>query len=217
MDSNIFKGYYDILDEALDIFPLETQTTLEFVRRKEEHSVVIYIRNNSEEVRESIDSFVGKYGFNVPRELYETGPGLRTGLIAIDLGTLATNNLRIYITTTNNRPTDPALFEEKWLWGIGYYLDKIGNIVGKKHYNSVMKSKTMEIDYFDENDDLISSAADSENITDDWTKWGGPKSLYDAVRKEGLHYQIAHKNKKDKGYFIVSLHKKIINNKKTNT
>ena len=51
MDSNIFKGYYDILDEALDIFPLETQTTLEFVRRKEEHSVVIYIRNNSEEVR----------------------------------------------------------------------------------------------------------------------------------------------------------------------
>ena len=79
VDSNIFRGYYDILDEALDIFPISTQTTLEFVRRQDTHSVVIYIRNGTEEIREDIDNFVGKYGFSIPRRLYEPGPeGTRT-------------------------------------------------------------------------------------------------------------------------------------------
>jgi len=123
VDSNIFRGYYDILDEALDIFPISILTTLEFVRRKDVHSVVIYIRNNSEEIRQDIDTFLEKYGFSVPRRLYETGPeGTRTGLIAIDLGTLTTDNLRLYVTTTHNKPTDNL--GKEWHWGTGYYLDK---------------------------------------------------------------------------------------------
>ena len=211
MNSNIFKGYYDTLDEALDIFPLEMQTTLEFVRRGTKHSAVIYIRNDSEEIRKLIDTFLGKYGFTVPRNLYEPGPpGTRTGLIAIDLGTLNDDNLRIYVTTTHNKPANPD--NTQWLWGIGYYLDREGNVAGKKHYNANIAEKTMEVEYFDSEGNVITSAGDVETISDDWTVWGGSESLYNSVKEAGLVYKISHKSKKDQGYFIVSLRKKLQQN-----
>lgn len=203
MDSNIFKGYYEILDEALEVFPLETLTTLEFVRRQSTHSPVIYIRNNSEEIRVNIDNFLGKYGFSVPRRLYEPGPeGTRTGLIAIDLGTLATDRLRLYVTTTHNKPDD---INEEYIWGIGYYLDNQGNVLGKKHYNTNFPERTMRVDYFDSEDALVSSKTDVENITEDWTVWGGPKPLYNAVKENNLQHQFGSKTEKDQGYFVVSI------------
>lgn len=203
VDSNIFRGYYDILDEALDIFPISIQTTLEFVRRQDTHSVVIYIRNNSEEIRKDIDNFVGKYGFSIPRRLYEPGPeGTRTGLIAIDLGTLSTESLRIYVTTTHNKPADLGT---EWHWGNGYYLNKQGNVLGKKHYHINLKLRTMKVDYFDSEDNLEASGTDHENITDDWKIWGGPEELYNDVVKSGLGYSFGHKTKKDQGYFVVAL------------
>lgn len=215
MDPNIFRGYYDTLDEALEVFPLEVQTTLEFVRRGDKHSAVIYIRNDGEETMKSIDDFLGKYGFTVPRNLYSPGPeGTRTGLIAIDLGTLDTDSLRIYVTTTHNKPKDPKDYGEKWHWGTGYYLNKTGDVLGKKHYNIELSSKTVYVDYFDAEDNIISSSSDSEHVTDDWKVWGGPEDLYNAVKENNLDYVIAHKTKKDQGYFMVSLPKKIINNKK---
>jgi|DEB0MinimDraft_10_1074344.scaffolds.fasta_scaffold17967_2 hypothetical protein len=205
VDSNIFRGYYDILDEALDIFPISILTTLEFVRRKDVHSVVIYIRNNSEEIRQDIDTFLEKYGFSVPRRLYETGPeGTRTGLIAIDLGTLTTDNLRLYVTTTHNKPTDNL--GKEWHWGTGYYLDKQGNVLGKKHYHMNLKQRIMKIDYFDSENNLKSSGTDYEHITDDWTVWGGPEALYNIVKdRTDISHQFCHKTEKDQGYFIVSI------------
>ena len=204
MDSNIFKGYYDALDEALDIFPLEMQTTLEFVRRGTTHSAVIYIRNHSEEIRKSIDSFLSKYGFTVPRNLYEPGPeGSRTGLIAIDLGTLNDDNLRIYVTTNHNKPED--INNTEWLWGIGYYLDREGNVAGKKHYSVNPTELNMKVDYFDSEGNVITSAGDIETISEDWTVWGGSESLYNAVKAAEFPCTISYKHKKDQGYFIVSL------------
>lgn len=202
-DPNIFKGYYEILDEALELFPLETLTTLEFVRRQNTHSAVIYIRNDSEETRVDIDNFLGKYGFSVPRRLYEPGPkGTRTGLIAIDLGTLTTDNLRLYVTTTHNKPND---LNEEYLWGVGYYLDNQGNVLGKKHYNTNLSERIMRVDYFDSEDILVSSGTDTESVTEDWTVWGGPKPLYDAVKENNFPHQFSSKTKKDQGYFIVSI------------
>ena len=70
------------LDKALDIFHLETIWGIQFTRREEVHSVTIVILNNSEEIRESIDNFLG---FKVPRELYQTsGEGTRCGLVAFE-------------------------------------------------------------------------------------------------------------------------------------
>jgi len=203
LTTDSFRGYYDILDKALDIFPLEVQCSIEFARRGEEHSPVIYIRNDSEEIRKSIDNFLGEYGFTIPRKLYEPGhEGTRTGLIAIDLSTVTTDNLRLYVTTAHNNPNNDKL---EWLWGIGYYLDKSGNVLGKKHYNINLSGPNMKVHYFDAEGNLVSSATETETITDDWKVWGGSEQLYNMVKENNLVHQFAVKSKKDQAYFIVSL------------
>jgi hypothetical protein len=196
IDVNIFKGYYPNLDKALDMFSLEDIWGIQFSRREKVHSVTIVVKNNSEEIREYIDELAG---FKVSRELYETnGEGTRCGLIAIDLGGCGTDLLRLYVSTFHNNSTKD---KERWLYGIGYYLDKEGNVTGKKHYTADVPNKTMEVDYFDEEGNKISD--DAELLTDDWTVWGGPKEIYDAVNKYKIMHQLGYKVKKDQAYFLV--------------
>ena len=194
--SDLFKGYYENLDKALDIFPLETIWGIQFSRREEVHSVTIVLHNKSEEIRESIDNFLG---FKVDRKLYQTGgEGTRCGLVAFDLGAIGTDNLRFYVNTAHNNSNKD---QDRWLYGIGYYLDKEGNVLGKKNYTASISSRTMEVDYFDTEDNKLSD--DVELLTDDWTVWNGPKELYDMVNKYKMMHQLGHKTKKDQAYFLV--------------
>ena len=193
---DLFRGYYKNLDEALDKFDLSDIWAIQFSRKEKVFSVNLVLRNTSEEIREHIDELVG---FKVDRTLYQTaGEGTRCGLIALDLGALKTDFLRIYVSTFHNNPNKD---KDKWLYGYGYYLDSKGNILGKKHYNADTTAKAMHVDYFDNNGDKVFD--DTELLTEDWTVWGGPKELYDMVNKYRMMHQLGHKVKKDQAYFLV--------------
>lgn len=200
VNSEIFKGYYDCLDKALDIVALEKVHVFVFCRRKDVHSVSIVIRNNSEEDRELIDELAG---FKIPRHLYQTPNGGRVGLIGLDLVDDIKDKEHVRLYVSQNHNWQPGAIE--WLYGVGYYISKTGEVIGKKNYHANTQTSILNIDYFDDSDNLINN--DKELLCDpqDYEMWGGPRGLFDTVLKNKLSYSVSRKEEKDQGYLLVSL------------
>lgn len=199
MNSSIFKGYYKSLDKALDIINIEKVYAFVFCRRENVHTVTVVLHNHSEEEQKVIDELAG---FEIPKHLYLTADDNdnTVGLIGLDLTEENQDYVRLYVSDKSSRRNGN---EKSFLYGVGYYLNKSGEVLGKKDYNADLEKNTLNIDYYDSNNNNINF--DKETIADpeNHEVWGGSKELFDAVKKAGLRYNIASKDKKDQGYFLV--------------
>jgi hypothetical protein len=194
MNSNIFKGYYKSLDKALDMIPLEKVHAFIFCRRQEIHTVAVIIYNHSDEERKYIDELAG---FEIPKHLYSAGEGKRVGIIGLDLPEENNDFVRLYVSDKKAwRETD-----DDFLYGIGYYLNKNGEVLGKKDYYANLKTGLLNVDYYDAEGNSVDHV--KEKVLDNYDVWNGPIGLFDAVKSGGFKYSIGYKDKKDQGYFLV--------------
>ena len=196
MNADIFRGYYDRLDEALDLISINSVWAFVFCRRQDVHTVTLVLKNNSDVERDALDKLAG---IEIPRHLYDNPNGGRVGIIGLDLADKDQEFIRLYTRYKTKEEQDPN--SKQFLYGTGYYLDKTGEVLGTKYYNADLDAGILDIDYFDQNDNNVNK--DREIMTMDYETWGGPKALYDAVVKEKLRYNIGCKEKKDQGYFLV--------------
>lgn len=192
-DSKLFKGYYSFLDEALDKVPYDKIWRFLFTRRKNTYSVTLAIYNRSEEDRELIDELIG---FKLPRHFYDTPTG-KVGKIGIDLGAIGSDHMRIYVSQSHNRDGS-----NKFIDGVGYYIDNTGEVLGRKDYIVNIPEGCMDTEYYDAEGNHIKS--DREIPSDDYSVWNGPKDLVDLANKYNLKYSFSHKEGKDQGYFLLS-------------
>ena len=189
MNFDLLRGFYPMLDVALDKIPHKKIWTIFFSRREEEHSVTIAIHNQSEEDRLLIDELVG---FKVPRHLYQTEHGW-VGKIGVDVCGIGTDKLRLYVN--RNKYTDGNFLE-----GIGYYLSKDGKVIGKKDYVNNVEEVCYDVTYYDENNKVVD--ADKEIITTQ-KDWNGSEKLVEIAKKQEVECVFTKKKNKDQAYFIM--------------
>jgi hypothetical protein len=199
MNSDVFKGYYKSLDKALDIINIEKVYAFVFCRRENVHTVTIVLHNHSIEEQKIIDQLAG---FEIPKHLYLTADDNENtvGLIGLDLTEENQDYLRIYVSDKSSRRN---INETSFLYGVGYYLNKNGEVLGKKDYNANLETRSLDIDYYDSNNNKINHDGESIADPENYEIWGGSKELFGAVKNAGFKYNIASKNKKDQGYFLV--------------
>lgn len=199
MNRNLFRGYYRGLDKALDIISsLDQVHSFIFCRRNKVHTAAVMIFNHSEKERGWIDQLAG---FEIPKHLYERDDGCRVGIIGLDIPEKKQDFVRLYVSDKREWRNDSNVF----LYGIGYYINSNGEVLGKKNYYADLDSGLLNVDYYDSNGDATDHLEEHVADPEDYESWGGPKALFDLVKENGLQYTIGFKDKakKDQSYFLV--------------
>ena len=206
MDLNKLRGFYDALDNALDVIPHEQFVKIVFTRREQMHTCALVLHHRCEEDRENFEKLIN---YNVWDDFYKTPHGTVSHL-GVDLESIGTEFLRIYHNQPHNKPyknEKEYLDFENWpdfLENYGYYVNTKSNsldILGTKEYIKSVKDLCYKIKYYDKNKNLIGEDCEVIAVYEDWN---GPKEIYDIVVKEGVQYSFAKKADKDNGYFMIN-------------
>lgn len=190
------RGFYPKLDEVLDWFPHDRIKSLVFTRREDVHSVS-FISHFAKGTQDE-ENFERICQFNFPTSWYETPNGW-VSYVAADLESVGTGKLRVYKNQPDRNPHDPSV---EWTENVAYYIDsETGKILGTKHYHRNEIDLCYYIDYYDEDDNLIS--ARQKEVLGTKEDWGGPEELYNIVNEENFGYQFGIKENKDQAYFVL--------------
>lgn len=207
MDLNKLRGFYDSLDNALDVVPHEQFRQIIFTRRKQVHTCNIVLRHQSEEDKENFEKLIN---YNVWDDFYRTPQGNVSALF-VDLESIGSECLRIYNNQPHNTP-HKTIEEQYDLKNFpefvelnGYYINTESNgldILGTKEYIVSMKDFCHKVKYYDKDGNFIKEDRDVIAAYEDWN---GPKEIYDIAVKEGLPRSFLKKAYKDNGYFIIGV------------
>jgi hypothetical protein len=192
MNFNLLRGFYPELDNALDKIPHEKIWLIFFARREDKYSVTVAIYNRSEEDRILIDDLAG---IKIPRDLYLTTAG-QCGKIGIEVTGSNTDNLRIYVNTT---PDYTAV--NNFLQGYGYYLDKNGDVTGKKQYTADIVKVCYDVAYYNAANNLVDT---DREVPANYSDWNGPKELVTIAKENNVECVFTKKENKNQAYFIMN-------------
>jgi hypothetical protein len=192
MNYNLLRGFYPALDAVLDKIPHEKIWVIFFARREDKYSVTVAIHNHSEEDRKLIDDLAG---IKIPRDIYLTTAG-QCGKIGIEVTGINTDNLRLYVNQKHDH-----LAENNFLQGFGYYLNKSGDIIGKKEYRANVKEICYDVDYYDAENNLVDK---DREVPGNYSDWNGPKELVTIAQNNNVQHIFTRKESKDQAYFIMN-------------